>query len=323
MQPEQLDSTLRAFQESRILLTAIELNIFTFLGGGTTASEAASRMGADPRATRMLLDALVSLDLIEKHGEVYSNTDLSARLLVDSSPESTRAAMLHDVHRWRTWSNLTGRIRGEAPPEEHRTLDTERHRALLAMLDRKSVERAPKLIRAIGVEGAKRILDLGCGSAAYSIAFARAGEGIGATAFDLPEVLPITAEYIARAGMRDRIRTQPGDLLTSEFGSGFDLVLLFSVTHLLGEQENRSLLARCCSALNPGGRVAIHDHILDEDKTHPRTGAIFALNMLVATRNGGTYSFAEYSSWLRDAGFSAVERRKLEGAPTGIVIGVR
>jgi SAM-dependent methyltransferase len=136
-------------------------------------------------------------------------------------------------------------------------------------------------------------------------------------------VLPITEEYIARAGMQGRILTQPGDLLTSEFGSGYDLVLLFSVTHLLGEQENRSLLARCCRALRPGGRVAIHDHILDEDKTKPRAGAIFALNMLVATRNGGTYSFTEYSLWLRDAGFSAVERRELEGAPTGIVIGVR
>jgi SAM-dependent methyltransferase len=322
MQFEELESKLRAYEESRVLLTAIELNVFTSVEGGATAKEAAGRLNTEPRATEILLNALVSLGMLHKREGRFGNEPLAARFLVDGSPENSRAGMMHTAHRWHTWSKLTSRVRGDAMAEEYRKLDSERHEALLARLHRRAAKRAPRLVAAIGTHGVRRLLDVGGGSAAYSITFAKASPEIEAEAFDLPEVIPITERYIAAAGLTERVRARAGDLLEDEFGSGYDLILLFSVAHLLGESENRSLLERCHRALAPGGRVAIHDHILDSDKTGPRTGAIFALNMLLVTPRGGTYSYEEYDRWLRDAGFSAVERIEI-GEPTGIVIGSR
>ncbi len=314
---------LRSFQESRILLTAIELNVFTYLEGGATADEAAARISTCPRATRMLLDALVSLGVLTKTGQEYGNSAMAAKHLTDTAAENLRPSMLHDAYRWHTWSNLTGRIEGSILPERQRELNSERHRALLAMLNRKSLARAPKLLQAIGTSGMRRILDLGGGSGAYSIAYCRADEAIEAVVFELPQTAPITKEYIARSGMQHRVRVRAGDFLCEDLGAGYDLILLFSITHLLGENENQDLLARCHQALAPGGRVAIHDHIMEASKTRPRAGAIFALNMLLATQGGGTYSGEEYREWLRAAGFSAVQRRDLPGEPTAVVIGVR
>ena len=319
---DDFELALRAFQESRILLTAIELNVFTAVEGGATAEEAARRLGTSPRATGMLLNALVALELLRKRGDVFENGPLAARFLADGSPENARPAMLHLAYRWHTWSTLTDRVRGIRPPEEFRSLDPSRYEALLAMLDRGARERAPGLVAAIGTQGVRRLLDIGGGSAAYSIAFASAGPDIEAEVLDLPEVVAITKRYIVKSGLADRVRARAGDLLSDEFGSGYDLILMFSVAHLLGEQENRSVLERCRRALAPGGRVAIRDHILDASKTAPRAGAIFALNMLVATHNGGAYSYDEYASWLRDAGFGDVERREIKG-PTSVIIAMR
>ncbi|MBE0658500.1 MAG: methyltransferase domain-containing protein [Bryobacteraceae bacterium] len=323
MDLDGLLAALRSYQESRILLTAIELNLFTCVEGGATAEQVAQRMGGGPRATRMLLDALVSLGVLTKSGMKYSNTAMAAKYLTDSSAGNLRPSMLHDVHRWQTWSNLTGRIQGSIQPEQHSALEPERHRALLAMLDRKSVERAPKLLGAIGNAGVWRVLDLGGGSGAYSIAYARENEAVGAVVFELPQTAPITQEYIQRSGLQHRVKVRAGDFLSEDLGAGHDLILLFSITHLLGEKDNQDLLARCHRALAPAGRVAIHDHIMDADKTRPRAGAIFALNMLLATPGGGTYSDLEYGAWLGAAGFSAVERREVPGEPTALLIATR
>ena len=332
MRIEEFASMARAFQDSRILLTAIELNLFTVIEGGATASEAANRMGCTARGTERLLNALTALGLVEKHEGIYRNGEFASLKLTDSSPDNERPSMLHDVARWETWSKLTDCVRGVAEAEEHRSLSTERHRALLAMRDRKAVERAPKLVQVIGVGGVRRILDIGGGSAAYSIAFVRAGEDIEAEVFELPEIVPVTQEYITQAGEELRVRVRSGNLLFDEFAAGdtahgtvggYDLILLFSVSHIVGEAENRDLSKRCHRALRPGGRLAIHDHVLVADKTQPRAGAIFALNMLVATPTGGTYSLDEYRAWLHEAGFSAVDLRPLEGAPTSVLIATK
>lgn len=325
MTSEQLDATLRAFQESRILLTALELDVFTALREGATADQVAARLGVVPRALAALLNALVAMGLLEKSQGVYRNTPLASERLVEGAPGNHRPGMLHDAHRWHSWSRLTDIVRGVASPEEHRSLDTERHRALLAMLNRRAAERAPVLVGMIGCDGVRRLLDIGGGSAAYSIAFVRSSPEIVADVFDLPEVLPITREYLAAAGETSHVRLRAGDLLTDEFVSGdgegrYDLILLFSITHIISAEENQSLFARCHRALAPGGRLAIHDHVLSEDKTSPRAGAVFAINMLVATRAGGAYSMAEYDAWLRAAGFQCIERKPMPAAPTSLLI---
>jgi len=305
-----------------VILTAIELNVFTAVGDGAAAGEVAGKLAADPRATEILLNALVAIGLLHKHDGVFGNEPLVAKTLSDGSPENARPGLLHMAHLWTLWSTLTDRVRGATAPEEFRKRDAAHHEALLANLNRRASERAPKLVSAIGTDGVRRMLDVGGGSAAYSIAFARASEAIDADVFDLADVVPITERYIKQAGLVGRVHTKAGDMLADDFGEGYDLILLFSVTHMLGVDDNRDLIRRCYKALAPRGRLAIHDFVLDKDKTAPRGGALFAINMLVATVNGNSYSEEEYGSWLREAGFESVEFKPVEG-PTSVVVGRR
>jgi predicted O-methyltransferase YrrM len=164
------------------------------------------------------------------------------------------------------------------------------------------------LVRAVGVKGVGRLLDVGGGSGAYSIAFAQASPKLRAEVFDLEFVLPIARGHIEEAGLADRITTRAGNLRTDEFGADFDLVLLSSICHMLDPAENRDLLRRSFRALAPGGRIVIHDFIVAPDRTAPKQAALFAVNMLVATRAGSTYTEAEYESWLAEAGFRGFRR---------------
>jgi SAM-dependent methyltransferase len=164
------------------------------------------------------------------------------------------------------------------------------------------------------------MLDVGGGSAAYSIAFARASATLRAEILDLPTVLPIAQGHVREAGLADRVTTRAGDLRTDDFGSGYDLVLLSSICHMLGPEENRDLVSRAARALAPAGRVVVSDFLLDEDGTAPRQAVLFSINMLVGTPSGRSYRESEYGAWLRAAGLVDVARVRLPG-PAHLVVG--
>lgn len=314
--PEDLEAVLQAFQLSRILLTALELDLFSAIAHGATSSDIAAQTNTDPHALSTLLNALVALGFAQKSEGAFSNTDFGSRYLTAHSAESIRDAMLHHAYRWNTWSHLTQRVRGETLPEDYEGLTRERYAALLARQDRRARVRAPLFVDAIGTSGVSRILDLGAGSGAYSIAFCQASDAISADILELPSVAPITQGYVHRAGLADRIRIRGANLQSEPLGSGYDLILLFSLTHLLDPAQNQQLLTRCAAALNPGGRVAIHDHLLAEDGVAPVESVLFSLNALVSTQGGRTYPASTYDEWLANAGFEPPRRFPVSSQPT-------
>jgi cyclopropane fatty-acyl-phospholipid synthase-like methyltransferase len=194
--------------------------------------------------------------------------------------------------------------------------------AFIAAMHRNASERAPLVVGAVGAETASRMLDVGGGSGAYSIAFAQANPALRADILDLAAVGPIAQRHIEQAGMADRVTVRTGDLRSGRLGEGYDLVFVSAICHMLSPEENLDLLGRCREALAPGGRVAIQDFILEPDKTAPRFAALFALNMLVGTRGGSSYSEPEYAAWLGKAGFQEIRRVRLPGT-TGLMIGLR
>ena len=165
----------------------------------------------------------------------------------------------------------------------------------------------------VGTQGVRRMLDVGGGPATFAIAFAQANSELQAQVLDLGPVLPIAQRHIREAGLEDRVTVREGDLRSVDLGQGYDLVLVSAICHMLDEAENQNLLNRCANALRPGGRVAIREFILDPDRAGPPHAALFALNMLVNTARGNTYTEAEYRSWLEEAGFSQITRPE----PTG------
>jgi len=324
MLPETLMQRFRAFQESRVLLTAVELDLFNAVGSGATAGEVASARGADPRATAMLMHALVSLGMLEKRAVVFHNTPDAARYFVKGSPDDVRLALMHYVNLWRRWDKLTRCVRAGTAVQQ--TEQAERGEdwtaAFIAAMHALASARAPQVVRAVGVAGARRMLDIGGGSGAYSIAFAQADAELHVEILDLPAVVPIADGHIREAGLSGRVTTRAGDLATSDFGQGRDLVLISAICHMLGPEENQALVRRAFAALGTGGRIVISDFLLEPDRTGPLHATLFALNMLVGTRDGDTYTEQEYASWLAEAGFTDIRRIDLPG-PASLMVATR
>jgi hypothetical protein len=320
--PDELQQTIRAFQESRVILTALELNVFTAVGRGAEAAEVAARVAADPRATEMLLNALVAMGLLFKLDARFKNTPDGERYFVDGSGTSAREGLMHTAHLWPRWSTLTECVRTGTAVQAQEVAERGREwtEAFIAAMHRIAAERAPLVVRAVGAERVRNMLDVGGGSGAYSIAFAGANRELRAEIFDLPAVVPIARAHVERAGLSGRVTTRSGDLRIDSFGEGYDLVFLSSICHMLDANENLDLLRRCRAAVGAEGRVVIQDFILNSGKTAPKSAALFSLNMLVGTRRGSSYSIDEYSAWLQDAGFKDIGHIRLPG-PSGLVVG--
>jgi len=125
---------------------------------------------------------------------------------------------------------------------------------------------------------------------------------------DLGPVVLLGERYIREAGLQERVRVRPGDMRTAELGQGYDLILLSAVCHMFGEDENRALIERCARALLPGGHLVIREFILEENRAAPAFAALFALNMLVGTEHGNTYTEGQYRSWMAEAGLGSITR---------------
>jgi SAM-dependent methyltransferase len=304
----EIRAMVSGFRVSRIILTGFELGVFTALGHEElSAAEIAGETGADPRALDRLMNALCALGLLTKQGERFRNRAAAERYLVEGSPDYL-AGLGHHANLWHRWSTLTDAVRAGTSVETRPVADRGEewlHSFIGAMHDRGS-RQAPAIITAIDLTGVGRVLDLGGGPGDFAMAFVRAHESITATVFDLPNVIPLTRDYIEAEGLSDRVDTLAGDFLVDDIGSGYDLIFLSAIVHSRSPGECRLLLHTCADALEPGGRIVISDWVMSEDRTEPVDGAIFALNMLVNTVAGDSYTESELHAWLGEAGLTDI-----------------
>jgi (2Fe-2S) ferredoxin/predicted O-methyltransferase YrrM len=318
MLPDRLNEMIRGFMPSRCILTALELDIFTVVGDGANVEQIAMQLHANARAVGILLNALVALGLLSKSGNDYRNTPESARFFVQGSRDNHRDGLLHTANIWHRWSTLTDAVsRGARIPIAGATEWTAN---FIAAMQRNARDRAPLVVKALGTAGVRRILDLGGGSGAYSIAFAKASSDVRSEILDLPEVVPLTSEYVSQAGVSAQVSIRAGDMLHDNFGSGYDIIMLNAICHMFSEEQNLDIFRRARQALAQNGRLVVQDFILNPDKAGPQHAALFSVNMLVGTDAGATYSEAEYTGWMKVAGLSEVRRIELPG-PSDLIVG--
>jgi len=311
-----------SFQKSRVFLTAYELGIFTAIGKNSkSSSEVAVKLGTAARHTNRLMNALSALGLLDKTGNRFSNTRLSLKYLVSGSPRFMKGIM-HNVNMWNTWSGLTQTVRSGRPAAQ-RSMN-ERGKVWLetfiALMHERAVQSATAMVRLLDLSGVSRVLDIGGGSGAYAAAFVKARKGITATVFDLPNVLPITRKYIKNEGLLNKVTLVAGDYNTDDLGSGYDLVFLSAIIHSNSSGQNGRLIRKAARALRGNGRIVIQDFIMDEDRVNPPLGSFFALNMLVATESGDTYTESEVRTWLKGAGLANIIRKDTKFG-TALIIG--
>ncbi|MBN1614085.1 MAG: methyltransferase domain-containing protein [Deltaproteobacteria bacterium] len=313
---ETLIKLANSFMTCRILLSAAEMDLFTLLAGAPlTAREAAKQSGADPRALKVLLDALAALKFLTKENETYQCRQPLAPLLSTGSPGSVLPMILHYNDLWGRWSRLTDTVMGTETPSKpdapSRTIDE--LRAFIGAMNVVAAPRAKWIIEALNPGAARSLIDVGGASGTYTIAFLRAVPALKATLFDLPEVVEIARDRLKAEGLMERVTLVGGDFYRDELPTGHDLALLSAIIHQNSRQQNRALFAKVFRSLAAGGRVVIRDHVMSPDRTSPPEGAVFAVNMLVGTTGGGTYTLREIEEDLGQAGFEKA-RLLREGA---------
>ncbi len=307
--PAAILDTIYAFRPARVLLTAFEMDVFSAIAGGAgTSVEIAELIHANVRATDRLLNALCAMGFLRKRGTSFRNTPLTARSLVRGKP-GYLAGIGHSLGLWDTWSTLTEAVRAGTSVARRRPTNDRGPDWLeyfIAAMHMRARQQAPVIAGLIDLRGVTRMLDVGGGSGAFAMSFARRKKQLTSTVFDLPNVVPLTQQYVAQEGLTDRVTTMAGDYTADTLGKGYDLVFLSAIIHSNGTAANRQLIRKAADALNPGGRVVILDHVMNKDRTEPLAGALFALNMLVGTAEGDTYTLDEVRGWMHEAGLARV-----------------
>jgi len=307
---EEVLGTVRAFQPACVIIAAAELDVFTVLKDGPTgAADLAGRTGADVRGMTVLLDALAAMELLIKRDRRYEVPPTVADTLTESGSHCAPAMVRHLGNCLRRWAQLakvvlTGRPADREPSVRGAEGDTE---SFIQAMNETSGPIADGLVESLGPLSFKHLLDVGGGSGTWTIAFLRLAPQADATIFDLPDVIPMAARRMEEAGLAGRVRLVGGDFEKDELPGGADMAWLSAIVHQNSRQENRALFAKVFSALADRGRILIRDVVMDETRTRPPMGALFAVNMLVGTPGGGTFTLNELRDDLQAAGFADVK----------------
>jgi hypothetical protein len=305
---ESIQHIARGFSRSRILLTGVELDIFTLLAEHSlSAAEIVDRLNSDLRATTIFLDALVAMDLLTKENGSYRTGPALVPLLTAESEGSILPGLMHTAHLWQTWSQLTDIVVDGGPATRSDTGSENRTKAFIGAMHVSALRNAPELVRAIDPGPAQNLIDVGGGSGSYTLGFLQAVSGMRATLFDLPEVISMARERITAEGYLDRVALVGGDYNVDDLPGGHDLALLSAIIHQNSHEQNVALYKNIHGALDPGGRIIVRDFAMSNDRTQPASGALFAINMLVNTEGGNSYTFEEIKGGLEEAGFEKVK----------------
>jgi predicted O-methyltransferase YrrM len=300
---------VRTFQPACVLVAAAELDIFTALSQKPmTAKSVADELHCDRRATAILLDALTALGFLAKQNNKYSVLPEAAEVLTEEGKYNALAAVRHLGNCLRRWAQLAKVTQSGQPAERSASVRGAEAdiAAFIGAMENFSTPIAAQIIDKLRPLTFHHLLDIGGASGTWTIAFLRAVPQAKATLFDLPEVIPMARQHIADAGFSKRISLVAGDYYKDELPSGADFAWLSAIAHQNSREQNRELFSKIYKALQKTGVLAIRDVVMDESRSQPETGALFAVNMLVSTERGGTYTFDEFREDLLKAGFNKV-----------------
>lgn len=300
----------RSFQPACVLTAGAVLNVFTPLHERSmTAQALACELDADPRAMTILLDALVAMEFISKRDDLYSVPSDVAKLLTEKSPDNILPMVRHLSNCLRRWSVLSEVVQKGNPAETGPSIRgaSADQADFIGAMQNVSEPVADDVVSKLRSLTFRHVLDVGAGPGTWTIALLRAAPEARATLFDLPPVIPMAKQRITEAGLNSRVEFVEGDYYEDDLPKEVDLVWFGAVCHQNSREQNRVLFAKAYSSLDKGGSVIIRDIVMDASHTRPQGGALFAVNMLVATEAGGTYTFDEYREDLREAGFDEVD----------------
>jgi SAM-dependent methyltransferase len=327
--PGQVLAMLSAHQQTAVLKTAIELDVFAAVGKGHgDVASIAKHCSASPRGIRVLCDFLVINGMLGKEGEVYHHTPTSAVFLDPASPASIASMvkfLAHpsaiDVYNDLTEIVRTGRttIPGDGSVEPENPMWVIFAENMAPMTGAFAAPLSKLVLEQ--VSGPMRVLDIAAGHGLFGIEIAKENPEAEITGLDWAQVLDVSYRNAQAAGVADRYKRLPGSAFDVDYGGPYDAVLLTNFLHHFDKATCVSLLKKVHAALRPGGVAATLEFVPDESRVSPAPSAGFALTMLTTTVSGDAYTFSELKAMYTEAGFSDVVATPVPMSPQTVVIG--
>jgi SAM-dependent methyltransferase len=328
--PERIMQFAWGYVPPLVLEAAVRNRVFDVLDAGPkTLFEVQTATGASSRGLSAIMNALVGLEFLAKDAQGrYSLTPESAAFLVSTKPSFMGGMIRHGSKDLiPKWLRLTEIVKSGKPERSvnHEGTGAEFFQNFVEDIFPSSYPAAQALAKALDLSDAGepvRVLDLAAGSGVWGIALAQSSPRVRVTAVDWAVVLPVTRKTVEKFHLSDRFSFVEGDLLSADFGKEHNVATLGHILHSEGEARSRKLLAKVFQALAPGGTIVIAEFLVDDDRKGPVNGLFFAVNMLVNTDEGDTYSFNQISSWLADAGFRDVRTIPAPG-PSPLILATK
>lgn len=318
---------------SKVLLSAVELGLFTELAAAPLDADAVGRrLGLHPRGLRDFLDALVALGMLQRNDGLYSNTPESALFLDRAKPAYIGGLLeMFNARLYNFYGSLTDALKTGQPQNESKLGggdifaqlydDPARLRQFLGAMTGISQGSGRAIAAQFPWQDYRTFADIGCAQGGCPVQIALAHPHLSGVGFDLPQVQPIFEEYAASFGLSGRLRFQPGSFFSDPLPSA-DVLLMGHILHNWNLEIKRMLVAKAYQALPPNGALIVYETIIDDGRRENATGLIMSLNMLIETDAGFDFTGAECQQWMQDAGFRETRVEHLTG-PESMVIGIK
>jgi hypothetical protein len=321
------------FWGSRALLCAVELGVFTELAntGPLDAESLTDRLGLDARGARDFFDALVALGLLERDDGSYHNTD-AADLFLDRAKPSYVGGILEmgSVRMYGIWNGLTEGLRTGAPQNEITDggnpfdaiyADPDTLRRFVKAMTGVSLGVAQVLASSFPWERYQSVIDVGGAEGCVPVQLALAHPHLTGGVFELSKVGPFVEEYVAAAGLSDRLRFYQGDFFVDPLPTA-DVLIMGHILHDWNANEKRLLLEKAHRALPEGGALIVYEAIIDDGRRENAFGLLMSLNMVLETPGGFDFTGAECQQWMGAVGFRETYVQHLAG-PDSMVVGIK
>ncbi len=310
--PNRIMQLIFGYWGTGILGTAASHSLFTHIeAGADTADQLAHRAGISVRGAQALLDGLVSLELVEVRDGAYRNSPDASAFLVEGEPTCLSKFAELKMGHMGSLAGLGDAVRAGGPVNVAtvEVADNPHWEALVQAIAAQSVPVAAIAADLLGLaeSGAVEILDVGGGSGIYSAVWLGLNPRARSTQLDWAPINSIARRLLTERGVGDRFTSIDGDLHSTDFGTGrYDLAVYSHIAHQEGPEDNMAIFAKLRTALRPGGTLVVNDYVVDDDRSGPPFALTFAGEMLLKSKQGGTWRRADYTTWLTKAGFTDV-----------------
>jgi precorrin-6B methylase 2 len=331
--PDRIMQMGLGFWGSKVLLSAVELGLFTLLAE-KPLDEATIRakLGLHRRSARDFLDALVALGFLARDDGVYANTSETAMFLDRNKPSYIGGILeMANARLYGFWGSLTealksGELQNEAKHGggglfETLYADPKRLEQFLKSMTGLSLGAARAMAARFPWKNHHSFVDIGCAQGGMPVEIARAHPHLRGAGFDLPAVKPVFEQYVASHGLSDRLSFTGGDMFESPLPRA-EVIIMGHILHDWGLDKKRALIRKAYEALPAGGAMIVFESIIDDDRSQNAFGLLMSLNMLIETHDGFDFSGADCCGWMREAGFRETRVEPLAG-PDSMVVGIK